>query len=93
MLYFEVGLVLPVAVVLLLVLAIFMFDVALLDIWPSRAASGKWWICSESMWPRSWCLKWPPIPGYSMEGESRELRGAVFRCSWFHDYFRIASAQ
>ncbi|WP_370263467.1 CHASE2 domain-containing protein [Limnobacter sp.] len=72
-LYFEANLVLPVAVVLLLVLAIFMFDVAYGYLAESRSKRQMVDLFGEYVAPELVTEMADDPKSYSMEGESREL--------------------
>ncbi len=71
--YFEANLVLPVAVVLLLVLAIFMFDVAYGYLAESRSKRHMVDLFGEYVAPELVTEMAEDPKSYSMEGESREL--------------------
>ncbi len=73
LLYFKAGLVLPVAVVLLLVLAIFMFDVAYGYLAESRSKRQMVDLFGEYVAPELVSEMAADPARYSMEGESREL--------------------
>lgn len=73
LLYFQAGLVLPVAVVLLLVLAIFMFDVAYGYLAESRSKRQMVDLFGEYVAPELVSEMAADPTRYSMEGESREL--------------------
>jgi len=73
LLYFQAGLVLPVAVVLLLVLAIFMFDVAYGYLAESRSKRQMVDLFGEYVAPELVSEMAADPKRYSMEGESREL--------------------
>jgi adenylate cyclase len=73
LLYFQAGLVLPVAVVLLLVLAIFMFDVAYGYLAESRSKKQMVNLFGEYVAPELVSEMASDPTRYSMEGESREL--------------------
>jgi len=73
LLYFQAGLVLPVAVVLLLVLAIFMFDVAYGYLAESRSKKQMVNLFGEYVAPELVSEMASDPKRYSMEGESREL--------------------
>lgn len=73
LLYFQAGLVLPVAVVLLLVLAIFMFDVAYGYLAESRSKRQMVDLFGEYVAPELVSEMAADPSRYSMEGESREL--------------------
>jgi adenylate cyclase len=73
LLYFKAGLVLPVAVVLLLVLAIFMFDVAYGYLAESRSKRQMVDLFGEYVAPELVSEMASDPARYSMEGESREL--------------------
>lgn len=73
LLYFQAGLVLPVAVVLLLVLAIFMFDVAYGYLAESRSKRQMVDLFGEYVAPELVSEMASDPKRYSMEGESREL--------------------
>lgn len=73
LLYFQAGLVLPVAVVLLLVLAIFMFDVAYGYLAESRSKKQMVNLFGEYVAPELVSEMAANPTQYSMEGESREL--------------------
>ncbi|HEX4843116.1 MAG TPA: adenylate/guanylate cyclase domain-containing protein, partial [Limnobacter sp.] len=72
-LYFQAGLVLPVAVVLLLVFAIFMFDVAYGYMAESRSKKQMVGLFGEYVAPELVSEMAADPKRYSMEGESREL--------------------
>ena len=72
-LYFQAGLVLPVAVVLLLVLAIFMFDVAYGYLAESRSKRQMVDLFGEYVAPELVSEMAADPSRYSMEGDSREL--------------------
>ncbi|HEX4916672.1 MAG TPA: adenylate/guanylate cyclase domain-containing protein, partial [Limnobacter sp.] len=72
-LYFQAGLVLPVAVVLLLVFAIFMFDVAYGYLAESRSKKQMVGLFGEYVAPELVSEMAADPKRYSMEGESREL--------------------